>query len=170
MALDIGGNFGQTPIQSYSELESFYRKISSLLPLTGFEDYVVDDYGEVFINFDGKSYPVILGTGHQQVYAVIRYLQTLADITNHNMELKTILEYVRTILLFTADTNIPNADHEIIIELPTDDFWNSIKQLFDLGSFKQQFKDVAKIMLCFVDKEQNKTRKATQQDIDRFLR
>ena len=29
MALDIGGNFGQTPIQSYSELESFYRKISS---------------------------------------------------------------------------------------------------------------------------------------------
>lgn len=146
MALDIGGNFGHTPIQSYSELESFYIKISSLLPLTGFEDYVVDDYGEVFINFDGKSYPVILGTGHQQVYAVIRYLQTLANITNHNMELKAILEYVRTILIFTADTNIPNADHEIIIELPTDDFWNSIKQLFDQGSFKQQFKDVAKIM------------------------
>lgn len=67
MALDIGGDFGQTPIQSYSELESFYKKISSLLPLTGFEDYIVDDYGEVFINFEGKSYPVILGTGYQQV-------------------------------------------------------------------------------------------------------
>ena len=146
MALDIGGNFGQMPIQSYSELESFYRKISSLLPLTGFEDYVVDDYGEVFINFDGKSYPVILGTGHQQVYAVIRYLQTLVDTTNHDKEFKTILEYIHTILLFTVDTNVPNIDYEIKFELPTEDFWNSIKQLFDQGSFKQQFKDVAKIM------------------------
>ena len=146
MALDIGGNFGQTPIQSYSELESFYRKISSLLPITGFEDYVVDDYGEVFINLDGKSYPIILGTGHQQVYAVIRYLQTLADTTNHSQELKAILEYVHTILLFTVDTSIPNIDYEIKFELPTEDFWDSIKQLFDQGSFKHQCKDVAKII------------------------
>ena len=99
MALDIGGDFGQTPIQSYSELEIFYKEIFSSLPLTGFEDYIVDDYGEVFINVDGESYPVLLGTGHQQVYATIRYLQTLAAITNHNLELKTILEYVRTILM-----------------------------------------------------------------------
>lgn len=146
MALDIGGDFGQTPIQSYSELESFYKEISSLLPLTGFEDYIVDDYGEVFINFEGKSYPVILGTGYQQVYATIRYLQTLAVTTNHNEEFKTILEYVRTILMFTADTNLPNTDCEIKFELPTEGFWNSIKLLFDNCLFKQQYKDVAIMM------------------------
>lgn len=146
MALDIGGNFGQTPIQSYSEFESFYKRISSSLPITGFEDYIVDDYGEVFINFEGKSYPVILGTGHQLVYATIRYLQTLADTTDHNEEFKTILEYVRTILMFTADTNIPNTDYEIKFELPTEDFWNSIKLLFDNSLFKQQCKDVSEIM------------------------
>ena len=146
MALDIGGDFGQTSIQSYSELEGFYKKVSESLSFTGLEDYIVDDYGEVFITVDGKSYPVLLGTGHQQVYATIRYLQTLAAITNHNVELKTILEYVRTILMFTADTNIPNGDHEIKFELPTEDFWNSIKVMFDNQSFKQQSKDVSKIM------------------------
>lgn len=146
MALDIGGSFGQTPIQSYLELESFYKEISPSLQLTGFEDYIVDDYGEVFINVDGKSYPVLLGTGHQQVYATLRYLQTLADITNHNMELKTILEYVRTILSSTADTNIPNDDYEIKFELPREDFWNSIKLMFDDWLFKQQCIDASKIM------------------------
>lgn len=146
MALDIGGDFGQTSIQSYSELEGFFKKISKSLSLTGLEDYIVDDYGEVFINVDGQSYPVLLGTGYQQVYATIRYLQTLATTTNHNAEFKTILEYVRTILMFTADTNTPNADHEIKFELPTEDFWNSIKVMFDNHIFKQQCIDVSKIM------------------------
>ena len=83
MALDIGGDFGQTSIQSYSELEGFYKKVSESLSFTGLEDYIVDDYGEVFITVDGKSYPVLLGTGHQQVYATInicKHLQ-LSQIT-----------------------------------------------------------------------------------------
>lgn len=41
-------------------------------------------------------------------------------------------------------------------------------RLDDLKELK--YKDIAKIMLCFVDKEQKQTRMATQKDIDRFLR
>lgn len=32
-----------------------------------------------------------------------------------------------------------------------------------------ELKDVAKIMLCFIDKPKDNVRKATQKDIDRFL-
>lgn len=38
-----------------------------------------------------------------------------------------------------------------------------------LDDLKQlEYKDVAKIMLCFVDKKENKSRKATQSDWDRL--
>lgn len=46
---------------------------------------------------------------------------------------------------------------------------NCLKMGFRIEDLKQlEYKDVAKIMLCFVDKKEDKSRKATQADWDRL--
>lgn len=146
MALTLANSTGTTPINSYSDFQLFYSEIANFLKISSSEDYITDDYGEVFINHCGKSYPVIIGTGHQQVYAVLRYMQTLSSICNKNDELTTLLEYINTIITHTHESNIPNAEFIITHELPSEDFWNVIKNLFSNPIFRKQFKDVSEIM------------------------
>lgn len=64
MALSLSCSSGTHRIQSYNDLALFYNEISEYVRVTRREDYIIDDYGEVFINHAGKSFPVILGTGH----------------------------------------------------------------------------------------------------------
>ena len=46
---------------------------------------------------------------------------------------------------------------------------NCLKMGLRIEDLKQlEYKDVAKIMLCFVDKKKNQSRKATQSDWDRL--
>lgn len=146
MALCICNSFGEQRIQSYNDLAQFYGEISAHIQTTSHEDYIIDDYGEVFINHAARSFPVIIGTGHQQVYAALRYLQTLVSNTGRNHEFITILEYLSTILRLTQGSNIPNSDLEITHELPSEEFWNSIKDLFESSLFQSQANVVAQIM------------------------
>lgn len=138
LALSKCNSFGTQHIKSYSELEMFYNKISSYLSITRKEDYIIDDYGEVFINHSGRTYPIITGTGHQQVYGAIRYMQTLVTICNCDKELITILEYIHTIIRITKKTNISNSDCIIVFELPSEEFWNTIREMFDNSLFQEK--------------------------------
>lgn len=146
MALTICNPAGTQQIQSYKDLALFYEDISEHVRITGDEDYIIDDYGEVFINHAGKSYPVILGTGYQQVYAALRYMQTLASNIGCDNEVVDILEYLNTIIQLTARTNTPNFDWKITHELPSEEFWKSVKSLFDAPLFQSQAAVVSKIM------------------------
>ena len=105
------------------------------------EDYIIDDYGEVFINHNGTIYPIIIGTGYLQVYSMVRYLQTLARVHNVEEEFCSILEYSKTIIEFTKETNIPNVDQEIVYELPNEEFWITIAKLFEDKTFQKQAQD-----------------------------
>ena len=78
--------------------------------INDFEDNIIDDYGEVFINHAGETYPIIIGTGHQQVYAALRYMQTLVTCKKRDDELVALLEYISFILTNTAETNIKAMD------------------------------------------------------------
>lgn len=146
LALSIGGTFGSQSIKSYDELESFYNEISSFVRITYREDYIIDDFGEVFINHAGQSYPIIIGTGHQQVYSAMRYMQTLASLCNKDDELTTLLAYIDTIIKYTKTENTPNNDHAIVYELPSEAFWNAVKKLFALPLFQTQVIAVSQIM------------------------
>lgn len=146
MALFICNSFGTQKIQSYKDFELFYDEISGYVQITSHEDYIVDDYGEVFINHKGRSFPVIIGTGHQQVYGALRYLQTLVSITGRDNEFIAILEYINTIIQSTRETNIPNSNFKITYELPSEEFWNSVKALFGSSVFKSQAAIVAQTM------------------------
>lgn len=146
MALSICNSFGTQQIVSYDDLSSFYSEISSYIGITSYEDHIIDDYGEVFINHAGKSYPVIIGTGHLQVYGALRYMQTLVSNIGRDNEFVAILEYINTIIQLTNKTNIPCPDSEITHELPSKEFWNSIKNLFETPLFQTQFTAVSQIM------------------------
>ena len=146
LALSMDKPFGSLCIKEYSDLQSFFSKISDLLPVTVMEDYIIDDYGEVFINHNGTTYPIIIGTGYLQVYSMVRYLQTLARVHNVEEEFCSILEYSKTIIDFTKTSNIPNLYQEIVYELPNEEFWITIKDLFENKTFQKQAQVVAHIL------------------------
>lgn len=146
LAIAMGGAFGQKQIKTYEDFRVFYNDLSGLLKISGYEDFIVDDYGEVFINHAGKSYPVIIGTGHQQVYATLRYMQTLSEICNRQDDLTSLLDYSSGIIEFTHTANTPNTNEEKVYELPTADFWTSITNLFCNPSFVDQMAAASKIV------------------------
>lgn len=134
---NCGGN-GTKEIKEYNQLKQFFDEIKECVEITGYEDFIIDDYGEVFLSHAGKTYPVITGTGHQQVYGVLRYLQVLAKNSGKNFELTAILEFVNTIIAATVHANCANDDCEIVYELPTEEFWAAIKALFSSQLFQSQ--------------------------------
>ena len=146
LALSMDKPFGSLCIKEYSDFQSFFSKISDLLPITVMEDYIIDDYGEVFINHNETSYPIIIGTGYLQVYSMVRYLQTLARIHGVEKDFCSILEYYKTIINFTKKSNIPNVNQEIVYEIPSEEFWMIIKNLFDNEIFQKQAQVVASIL------------------------
>ena len=144
-ALLYTSSFGAKPIDTYQDFKSFFLQFKELLPITRYEDDIIDDYGEVFINFKGKSYSVITGTGHQQVYSALRYLQSLALVCGKEPEFCTLLEYTNIILDFTRGTNLPS-DGAILFELPNADFWESIKHLFADSAFQEKMNNAFLIL------------------------
>jgi len=146
MVLADYDEFGTENLDTYSELTHFFEEIKDILKLTSYEDFIIDDYGEIFINHMGKSYSTIIGNGYQQVYAKFRYLQELVRITNKDEDLKAILEYEDNIIRYTKNANEPNEQAEIAFELPSDTFWSVIKSLFVNDEFIKQFTSVFNIL------------------------
>lgn len=62
------------------------------------DDYTVEDFGEVRIRYNDKFYRVIIGTGHNNVYACLNFLPTLARTISKEKELNLALEYVSGII------------------------------------------------------------------------
>lgn len=146
MAICECTEFGNIPIESYEDFCAFYNELSSFLCITGYEDYTVDDFGEVFIEFKGETFPVVIGTGHEQVYAAIRFLTTLVSITNREDEFLSLLRYVEIIIDTLKEQNIYNADERIVFEIPSEAFWLSVKKLFASEMFCQQREFVSRVM------------------------
>ena len=146
LALSNTITFGNENITTYDDFKRLFCEISSYLNITPFEDYIIDDFGEVFINHCGKTYPIIIGTGHIQIYAAMRYMQSLASICKRDDELIILLKYIKNIVNSTKDANVSNSNFDIVFELPTEEFWNSVNQLFNDSNFKQQINAVYQIM------------------------
>lgn len=146
LALTMPGKFGNKRIESYADFENFYNQIAPFTQITYREDYTIDDFGEVFINHRNKTYPIITGNGYSQVYAAMRYMQTLSQLTNHDNELGVLLEYNELIISNTESTNLENYEQDIVFDLPTEAFWISVNNLFGNQLFIKQIQAVSCIM------------------------
>ena len=146
MAVSQCRKFGSKRISNYAELSAFYTEVSPLLAITPYEDWIIDDFGEVYVNHADVSYPIITGTGHQQVYAAMRFMTTLASAVGKEAELYTLLNYVEQIIHSLKGTNILNEKSEIVFEMPTEEFWNSVKTLFCDDQFQNTFATASSIM------------------------
>ena len=132
-------SFGEGKIRSYSEFNNFYEHVFKYLEVTVYEDLTLCDFGEVQININDAYYPIILGTGHEQVFGVMNFMEQLAKKTDMETELITLLEYNKLIILNLSGEDLNNSfdKNEIVFELPNENFWDRVKSLFDLEQFKE---------------------------------
>lgn len=73
--------FGEEKINSYSKFTNLCNEISEHLQITPYEDLTLCDFGDVQITIDNIAYPIILGTGHEQVFGVMNFKEQLANVT-----------------------------------------------------------------------------------------
>lgn len=111
--------FGNQNIKEYAELKEFFNAIIPYLPITSREDLTLNDFGEVKIIVDGETFPVILGTGHEQVYAAMNFLPILARVIKMTDDLKVVLHYSCKIINMLVDSNTSSDENNnITFELP----------------------------------------------------
>lgn len=140
--------FSNQNIKEYSELRVFFDAIIPYLRITYKEDLTLNDFGEVKVIVDGETFPVILGTGHEQVYAVMKFLPELAKVIGMTDDLKAVLYYNRKIINVLAESNISSSDEEydITFELPSEQFWQVVNRLFNSKEFSEHAKKAFQIM------------------------
>lgn len=137
---------GSKRIRTYEELNDFYDQIAPYITITHREDYIIDDYGEVFITVQGTRYPVITGTGYLQGYAALRFTVSLMEMTGYIEQLISLLEYFRYFINATIACNKSNQQYAIKYELPPEEYWNCIKALFKRQEFVCLSKRAAEII------------------------
>ena len=139
--------FGNQNIKEYSELKAFFDAIILYLPITYREDLTLNDFGEVKIIVDGETFPVILGTGHEQVYATMNFLPVLARVIEMTDDLKAVLCYSRKIINALIDSNTSSdGNYNITFELPSEEFWQAVNSLFNSKEFSEHAKIAFQIM------------------------
>ena len=147
-AICITKRYGNQNIKDYTEFKTFFDAVALYLPITDREDLTLNDFGKVKIIVDGETYPIILGTGHEQVYAVMNFLPVLANVIQNTDDLKAVLRYSRKIISTISDRNVASDDgnYNITFELPTEQFWQAVNDLFNSEEFSEHIKSVFQIM------------------------
>lgn len=140
--------FGDKSIKEYRDLKAFFDAIIPDLQITSREDLTLNDFGEVKIIVNRETYPIILGTGHEHVYAVMKCLPVLAEVVGMTDDLKAVLYYNREIIDALAESNISSSDEEydIMFELPSESFWQAVNRLFDSPDYLEHAKRAFEVM------------------------
>lgn len=146
-ALFSCNKFGNSQIRQYSEFKSFFKEIYTLLPISIQDDLTLNDFGEIKLRTMDEIFPIILGTGHEQVFAAMQFLPVLASILDRSEECKLILHYSKIIIESLSSTNISAYEENgIHFDLPSKDFWNEVNQMFDSQLFDNCKQNIIPIM------------------------
>lgn len=121
---------GIKPIVTYEEFTQFFTKLKKILPITCNDDYILPDFGEVKLVFNGKAYKTFIGTGHTQNYAYLSYLNVFAIISKKEEIFEQILEFYDGLISFFECVNTLENIHEIEFNLPSKDLFERTKQFF----------------------------------------
>lgn len=84
--IDYEGKDSQR-IETYGEFNLFFKRIYDVMKPGIMDDYTVEDFGEVRIRYNDRFYRVIIGTGHNNVFACLNFLPILARKISKEEEL-----------------------------------------------------------------------------------
>lgn len=91
--LDIQ-NWGQKTISNEDEFKYFFNLVFPILQITLADDPVLPDFGEIKLNYRGKYYSVITGTGHTApVFSALQFLDEISKITFMESYTENLLNY-----------------------------------------------------------------------------
>lgn len=92
-ALKLSNRNGLKGIRNYFEFIELYKELIKFCNCE-LDDPIIPDVGEIKVNFQGKFYPVIMGTGHDFVFPFLQSLDVLAEQLHATNEIKEVLDYV----------------------------------------------------------------------------
>ena len=141
---------GTKSIKKYEEFVEFYERIYSIM-LPGYsDDYIVEDFGDVKIRFREKFYNVIIGTGHNDVFACLNFLPTLARKKSCEDLLVCILEYTSATIEYFKSVNVNDGEEIKRFKLPSQTLFDRVQSYF-----KEEFcrYDIIEIADVFSDNE-----------------
>lgn len=121
---------GTKRIGTYDELKRFFDKIYDVMKPGIADDYTVEDFGEVRLRYNDKFYHVIIGTGHNNVYACLNFLPTLARKISREEELCLALEYVSGTIDYFIEENKNDGVVEKEFVLPTEALFYKVQKFF----------------------------------------
>ena len=121
---------GSQRIETFDEFKSFFCKIYDVMKPGMTDDYTVEDFGEVRIRYNDKFYRVIIGTGHNNVFACLNFLPTLARKISHEEELSLALEYSAGVLDYFIEENKNDGIVEKRFVLPQKELFYKVQRFF----------------------------------------
>lgn len=127
---------GSQRIETFDEFKCFFDKIYDVMKPGIADDYTVEDFGEVRIRHNDKFYRVIIGTGHNNVFACLNFLPTLAIKTSHGDELNLALEYSSGVIDYFIEENKNDGIVEKRFVLPSEELFYKVQRYFKEGCKK----------------------------------
>lgn len=121
---------GSQRIGTFDEFKVFFDKIYDVMKPGIADDYTVEDFGEVRIRYNDKFYHVIIGTGHNNVYACLNFLPILARMISREEELILALEYVSGTIDFFIEENKNDGMREKRFVLPSEKLFYKVQSFF----------------------------------------
>lgn len=126
-------NEGTNEINDYESFSFFVNIIKKSYKKNPFNtDIQVHDLGEVYFNFLGTNYPVIVGTGHNHSYVFNFFIEEISRVTQKNNEFKEIFKYNSIIIESIKqayNSNLSPMNFDII--LPPKEYFESMFVKYD---------------------------------------
>lgn len=123
---------GAARINSYQDFLDFFSRVRKVLPITHDDDYIIPDFGEVKIVFDGAAYKTFVGTGHTQIFSCLSYLEGIAIASGEQELILQALQYQDKIIGYFEDDNELECEEGVIsFEASSEELYNRTNSFFD---------------------------------------
>ena len=131
--------WGKKTIVSSDDLLEFYNEIESVLKIPYLDDPITPDFGEIKLDYQGKYYSVITGTGDTApVFAALQFLERISVETGMTLFTLGLLEYNDRMIshLFEKNAQI-QTDFSTLpaFESPSFEYYISVKDFLDNKSW-----------------------------------
>jgi len=138
-------DFGTKHISDYDDFVEFFKRIEKKLPISVWDDYTIEDFGEIKFYWKNQVYNVITGTGHNQVFGMLQFLPYLAELITKESALKELLEYTSETIEFFKEENISNGEELVKYLVPSEELFYKTHKFFYSEMKKYPLNNIAKI-------------------------